>query len=237
MEENLQKKENEITSMNNNSNNKNGLIAVLVVIIIALIGAVIYFAFIKKNDKPVDNNENNQQVNNTEGKINSQELKVEKIEFFYGEPDEQEITLNNKKVKIKKVLEGSDEVLYVNNVKVKLESLMYTSMDIYNTGNLLLISGIGLCGTRFQKAVDENGNVFNIVNEYSKEYADDGEDYYYLDGDSMKVENGKIVAEIGHFDDCLCEAPGDYCERNYHGKEKVEFVYDGSSVIIKKVAS
>lgn len=235
-EEIIKKKASE--EVNNNSNkNKNGIIAVLVVVIIALIGAVIYFAFIKKNDKPVDNNENNQQVNNTEGNINSQELKVEKIEFFYGEPDEQEITLNNEKVKIKKVFEGSDEVLYVNNVKVKLESLMYASMEIYNTGNLLLISGGGLCGTRFQKAVDENGNVFNIVNEYSKEYADDGEDYYYLDGNSIKVENGKIVAEIGHFDDCLCEAPDDYCERNYHGKEKVEFVYDGSSVIIKKVAS
>ncbi len=65
MEENLQKKENEITSMNNNSNNKNGLIAVLVVIIIALIGAIVYFVFIKKDNKPIDNKgENNQVIDN-----------------------------------------------------------------------------------------------------------------------------------------------------------------------------
>lgn len=62
-EENLVKKENDVTSINNNSSNKNGIIAVLVVIIIALIGAVIYFAFIKNDDKSADNNGgSNQQI-------------------------------------------------------------------------------------------------------------------------------------------------------------------------------
>lgn len=57
MEENLQKKENETT-------NKNTIIAVLIVVIVALICALVYFGFIKKDGKPVDNNgENNQQTN------------------------------------------------------------------------------------------------------------------------------------------------------------------------------
>ncbi len=65
-EENLVKKENEITSTNN-SNNKNGIVPVLVLIIIALLGVVVYFVFIKKDDKPKDNNGGNNQVNdNTE---------------------------------------------------------------------------------------------------------------------------------------------------------------------------
>ena len=63
-EENSQKNGNEIV---NNNNNKNGIIAVLVVVIIALIVSVIYFAFIKKEDKLVDNNGvNNGQVDNND---------------------------------------------------------------------------------------------------------------------------------------------------------------------------
>ena len=55
-EEIIKKKASE--EVNNNSNkNKNGIIAVLVVVIIALIGAVVYFVFIKKDDKSVENND------------------------------------------------------------------------------------------------------------------------------------------------------------------------------------
>ncbi len=64
MEENLQKNENELLNTNKGGNKK-VIIAILVVIIISLIGAVVYFVFIKKDDKPVDNTNNDkQQVDN-----------------------------------------------------------------------------------------------------------------------------------------------------------------------------
>ena len=53
-EEKMVKKENGVTNMND-AKNKNGIIAVLIVIIIALIGVVVYFAFIKKDEKTCTN--------------------------------------------------------------------------------------------------------------------------------------------------------------------------------------
>ena len=72
-EEKFVKKENEVTNMNN-SNNKNGIIAFLVVIIFVLIGIVVYFAFIKGDGKPVDNNgdNNHQQENNNQKNENNE---------------------------------------------------------------------------------------------------------------------------------------------------------------------
>lgn len=232
-EENIVKKENKKVNTNNNPNNKNGIIAILIVIIIALIGVVVYFAFIKKDDKPVDNNGvNNQQEpsNNEENNVGTAELNISKIEFT-DEKLEQEVTLKNKIIKIKKVNQGSNSFLYINNAKVSIEEWEWT--EIYSTGNLLLLGGSDICGTIINYAVNENAKLIKVTKNYSEANGDNGGEYY-LNGDSIKIENGKIVAEIGHVGDCRCEAPDDYCEKNYQGTEKVEFVYNGDTVTIKK---
>ena len=235
MEENmLEKKENEVLNKNNNSS-KNSIIAILIVIIIALVGAVIYFAFIKK-DEPTNDNKggnNQQEQNNTsngENNVNTTELKISKIEFTEGNL-EQDVVLNNKTIKIKKVSQDIDSFLYINGTKVDIEEWQWS--EIYSTGNLLLLAGSDICGTIINYAVNENGKLIKVTKNYSEANGDNGGEYY-LSGESIKVENGKIVAEIGHVSDCRCEAPDDSCENNYLGMEKVEIIYDGETVKIKK---
>ncbi len=224
MEENiLKKKETEVPSNNNSS--KSSVIAILIVIIIALIGAGVYFAFIKKNDQTINNGSNNQQEqSNTNLKVSKIELTEENVEQY--------VILNDTRVTLKYVEVGYDRFLYINDVKTDIEAVEWT--EIYSTGNLLLLGGHDICGTIINYAVNENGTFIKVTKNYSEAYGDDGGEYY-LNGDSIRVENGKIVADIGYYADCRCDAPDDYCEKNYHGKEKVEFVYDGKTLTINKM--
>lgn len=158
--------------------------------------------------------------------------KITKIELTDAN-SEQEVTLNSKKVKIKKVNKDSGYVLYINGVEANIDDYKWT--EIYSTGKVLLLGGTDICGTIFNYAINDSGKIITVTKEYSEANGDNGGEYY-LDESSIKIENGKVVAEIGHVGDCRCESPDDYCEKNYKGKEKVEFVYNNEKVIIKKTS-
>lgn len=152
MKEDLVKKEHEIVNTSNNSNNKNGIIVFLVVIIIALMGAVVYFAFIKKDkpselSKPQDNisiqeNESKNSYHIVDGEeyviYNSASSTNKKISFDYPQFDIDNNDLKRANNEIKKLYEEKYNNLFKNSINpddgdyyVNKNNKQYGSSEVY----------------------------------------------------------------------------------------------------------
>lgn len=246
-EENLVKKENEVVNTNNNSNNKNVIIAFLVVIIIALMGAIIYFNFIKKDDKPtsskVENNDIVDKSNDSKEKDNQTVDKpIDKKE------ENNQIVDNNKNGsdESEKSLVSSDSIeLYVDkdtdesikSIKLKnqvFEVKLAGYSEENGTGDLYLN------GTKIS-TIDYNSVIVSVVDKYlivawpgaqggslALGYINESGVYYPIYSTGVEVlnvrfENGKL-----------------YCDTidtsaSYYDTKKVELIINGSSIKIEDI--
>ena len=171
----LIKEENEVTNMNN-SNNKNGIIAVLVVIIIALIGVIIYFAFIKKADEPINNNGGNnqqQQNNNQTNENNGQDINKTKI--------------SKKMIKMPETCKNVSETF--NNIKI--EATIDT--EYYDCGYRVLVNGHDALDGIFQVMSIEVYDNYVII-----DYADTGSSWIKL-LDTRDVEKEYTTSVEGYY--------------------------------------
>ncbi len=215
MEENLHKNEKEGMS----NNNKKGIIAVLVLIIIALIGAVVYFAFIKKDDKPIDNkDENNRQINDntstdTDDETNNSSLSETKIELYLDEDKDQSVNnikLGNKIFEIKLArLDDIKSNLYLNNKKV--ETIDYNNISVSVVNKYLVVEWPGAQGGSLALGyINEEGAYFSIY--------------------SAGVEALNVYFENGKF---YCDTTDD--DAPDYDTKRVELILNGSNIAIKEI--
>lgn len=214
-EENLQKKENELA---NNSNNKNVIIAILIVIIIALIGAVIYFAFIKKEAEPVDNNrENNQTVDNNvdtnDDETNNSSLSETEIELYVDEDKDQSVNnikFGNKVFEIKIVrLDDIKSDLYLNNKKI--ETIDYGHVIVSVVNKYLIVEWPGATGGSLALGyINEEGVYFSINNAG-------------VEALNVYYENGRLY----------CDTTDD--DAPVYDTKRVELILNGSNIAIKEI--
>ena len=228
MEEELIKKKNET---NNNSSNGNGIIAFLVVIIIALVGVIIYLAFIKKDNEPINNNGTINQVNdNSNDKTNQEEqsknneqvvienkkfTKVEKIKL---DSNNKEVIVNNKKIKLKALMNDDNYYyLYVDDKNTQIE----ISCDLEESDNEdenLRIPYVEITDYLIlaYSATQGSDRLNIILNENGEKFSNDILDKIYIP--KVYVENGKLMAQ--EYDIDLDEySPTDLYEIKYDGKD------------------
>ena len=173
-------------------NRKNIVIGVLLACNMLLICTYIYFAFIKKETPCTC-----EYVTATKS-IN----KLDKVTLTNKNT---EVKINNINLKLK--VDNSE--LYVNNKKV---DNIFLEGTVFVTNEYVLIAPIGQCGYGITKAINADGKIIDIDNDYQLE--------------DLKIENNKLVATA--LVNCTCY---DDCPSNY----KVELIYDGSSIKVQKM--
>ena len=128
------------------------------------------------------------------------------------------IIINGKELRLKVV----DATLYINDVK---QDKVHFEEDIFVTDKYILIEQHGQCGIAVDYAVDENGNVINVSKNTDINKGDNNN----YEVQHLRKENNKIVAELPAGCNCYANYDGE-CSVKY---SKVEFVYNGSSIILK----
>lgn len=139
---------------------------------------------------------------------NNQEKKFTKLEKIELDDKGKNITINNKNV----VVKATDDALYVNEKKVASE---YYSIDsAYVTDYFIMFVSYG-----------QGGEIYLIFDENGKEIVINNAGQY----DKLRIENGNLVAEESWNFECI-EDENTKCDTK---TQKVQFIYDGTSVTVK----
>ena len=191
---------------------KNIEIVVLSIIVVALLGILIYLLFIKKDKentplKPQDN----QQINNTDNGV-----KFSKIEL---NENNKSVTINGKNIKLKTVEENNNYNLYLNDEKV-FTNTNPGIISAYIIDNLIAVYWEGSMWQNTLAFLDVDGKiVLSPVSEYPVSIFD------------LRIENNKLVATRSYNGEMDCAVE----ENNCTPSDKVEFVYDGKNITLKKI--
>ena len=181
MEENIQNKENEISTGSNLNSNKNGIIAILIILIIALIGAVVYFAFIKKDEDSSDNGKDNsggnkqQEVSDDSSKfVDNTDYKIVNFDNYINELKSNE-TVKDVKYEFHDVTSSYDfeelDGMIDGNVLIKKSedgkiSLKYSNNNIITISNLPKVKDyVSVLYGNYIYFITDNGEVYKYMTE------------------------------------------------------------------------
>ena len=129
--------------------------------------------------------------------------------------ENQKITVNDKTVNVRMF----ENELYVNDIKN--EDIMLEG-EIYVTDKYILITDDSEFGYFVNFATDETGRTINIDNKIKTEA-----EYPMYNIKNFRVENGILVGDYYNDDCALMPKDSEDCN------SKVEFIYNGKTVIIQ----
>ena len=188
------------------------LLAIFVIATLALGGYLVYDKVLSKEDtekqeQPVENNNID----------NSQKSDESKITYFtgitLGEYDK-EVTLNGKKMKLRK---DNENALYINGKKVDNVGV---NENAYISDYFILFEG--LCQSScYSKALNHEGKIVDVSNEPSGAYTS---------VDNVHFENGKIIADV-----IESQEKSDGNGNNLETRWNIEYVYENNKVVAKKI--
>ena len=187
------------------------MLAIFVIISLALGGFIFYDKVLKKEEnvlpKPVEKNNIDNFQKNDESKIT----------YFtgitLGEYDK-EVTLNGKKMKLRK---DNENALYINGKKVDNVGV---NENAYISDYFILFEG--LCQSScYSKALNHEGKIVDVSNEPSGAYTS---------VDNVHFENGKIIADV-----IESQEESDGNGNNLETRWNIEYVYENNKVVAKKI--
>jgi hypothetical protein len=186
---------------------KNIIIVIMAFVIFILLAITIYFVFINKDES--SNTTNDQDI---------EEEKILKVKQYTLKEENEEIRINNKKLKLKVV----DSTLYINDEEIA--DVMFEG-NIFVTDKYALIAVVGQYGYGINYAINEDGKIINV---YKSIVADTS--YSDFQVNNIRVEERKLFADYYHESCNYIDDDSTNCE------SKVEFVYDGNNIIMKDVS-
>ena len=142
---------------------------------------------------------------------NQGEKKFSKLEKVSLNEKSVNVTINKQNISVKFV---SEDGLYINNKKIVNE--FYSSNFVYVTDYFVIAVDFGQ-GGEIYSFFDETGNEM-LLND-NGQYRD------------LKIENGNLVAQKLKNIECI-EDENEKCDQT---SQKVQFVYDGLSLIVKNI--